>query len=43
MKAMMIATPNSPPGAAPSLARLAYNRLGFGPRPEDLPSVGSFI
>lgn len=39
---MMIATPNSPPGAAPSLARLAYNRLGFGPRPEDLPTVGSF-
>jgi uncharacterized protein (DUF1800 family) len=24
------------------LARLAYNRLGFGPRPEDLPGLGSF-
>ena len=31
-----------PPGAAPSLARLAYNRLSFGPRPEDLAQLGAF-
>ena len=34
----LIAAPNSPeapPGIAPSLARLAYNRLGFGARPGD--------
>ncbi|MCL6510533.1 MAG: DUF1800 domain-containing protein [Anaerolineae bacterium] len=35
-------TPSAPPGAAPSLARLAYNRLCFGPRPEDLAAMGSF-
>ncbi|MDW8395147.1 MAG: DUF1800 domain-containing protein [Anaerolineae bacterium] len=33
---------STPPGAAPSLARLAWNRLAFGPRPEDLPTFGSF-
>ena len=38
----MISTPFAPPGATPTLARLAYNRLGFGPRPEDLPGMGSF-
>ena len=38
----MIGTLNTPPGAAPSLARLAYQRLGFGPRPEDLPGLSSF-
>jgi uncharacterized protein (DUF1800 family) len=38
----MIATPSSPPGAAPALARLAYTRLEFGPRPEDLPGLASF-
>ena len=39
---MSIATPFAPPGAAPPLARLAYNRLGFGPRPEDLPGMDAF-
>ncbi|MBE2238423.1 MAG: DUF1800 domain-containing protein [Caldilineaceae bacterium] len=38
----MIDALNTPPGAAPSLARLAYQRLGFGPRPEDLPGLSSF-
>ena len=28
--------PSTPPGAAPSLAVLALNRLGFGPRPGDV-------
>ncbi len=31
-----------PPGAAPALARLAYSRLAFGPRPEDLADLASF-
>jgi uncharacterized protein (DUF1800 family) len=35
-------SPHTPPGAAPSLGRLAYNRLAFGPRPEDASSVASF-
>ncbi len=35
-------TPHSPPGEAPTLARLAYNRLGFGPRPEDLSGLEHF-
>ena len=39
---MIYATPDIPPGAAPSLARLACNRLGFGSRPEDLPSLVNF-
>ncbi len=30
-----VAAPEAPPGAAPTLARLAYNRLGFGARPGD--------
>jgi uncharacterized protein (DUF1800 family) len=30
-----------PPGDPPSLARLAWNRLAFGPRPEDLPEIES--
>ena len=30
-----------PPGEPPSLARLAWNRLAFGPRPEDLPGIES--
>ncbi len=30
-----------PPGAPPTLARLAWNRLAFGPRPEDLPGIES--
>ncbi|MCS7088892.1 MAG: DUF1800 domain-containing protein [Thermoflexales bacterium] len=33
---------SAPPGAPPSLARLAWNRLAFGPRPEDLPSLDNF-
>jgi uncharacterized protein (DUF1800 family) len=37
-----VAAPSAPPGAAPSLARLAYNRLCFGPRPEDIAAMGSF-
>jgi len=32
---------SNPPGALPSLARLAWNRLTFGPRPEDLPDIES--
>jgi uncharacterized protein (DUF1800 family) len=32
----------APPGNAPSLARLAFNRLGFGPRPEDIATFGGF-
>lgn len=32
----------SPPGTAPTLARLAYSRLAFGPRPEDLPGMAGF-
>jgi len=32
---------STPPGEAPSLARLAWNRLAFGPRPEDLPAIES--
>ncbi|HHW85155.1 MAG TPA: DUF1800 domain-containing protein [Chloroflexi bacterium] len=39
---MTALTPSTPPGAAPSLARLAYNRMGFGPRPEDLPGMDAF-
>jgi uncharacterized protein (DUF1800 family) len=31
-----------PPGVAPSLARLAYNRLTFGPRPADLAAMAAF-
>lgn len=31
-----------PPGVAPSLARLAYNRLAFGPRPADIAAFGTF-
>lgn len=41
----MIRTPfgnQTPPGAAPSLARLAHNRLAFGPRPEDAAGFNSF-
>lgn len=34
--------PSAPLGAPPSLARLAYNRLCFGPRPEDLTNIASF-
>jgi uncharacterized protein (DUF1800 family) len=30
-----------PPGEPPSLARLAWNRLAFGPRPDDLPGIES--
>ena len=30
-----------PPGEPPSLARLAWNRLAFGPRPEDLAGIES--
>lgn len=33
---------DNPPGAPPSLARLAWNRIAFGPRPEDIPSFGTF-
>lgn len=33
---------SAPPGSAPSLARLAFNRLGFGPRPEDITTFGGF-
>jgi uncharacterized protein (DUF1800 family) len=39
---MTVELPAAPPGAAPTLARLAYNRLGFGPRPEDLATVPTF-
>lgn len=39
---MGIDSPSTPPGEAPSLARLAYNRLGFGPRPEDLANLSAF-
>lgn len=42
MTVRMLDQPSAPPGAAPSLARLAYNRLGFGPRPEDLANFPSF-
>lgn len=31
---------STPPGAAPSIGRLAYSRLAFGPRPEDIASLG---
>ncbi len=37
-----IISASPPPGAAPSLARLAHNRLTFGPRPEDLAQLGTF-
>jgi len=33
---------STPPGDAPSLARLAWNRLAFGPRPEDLATFDTF-
>jgi uncharacterized protein (DUF1800 family) len=33
---------NTPPGSPPSLARLALQRLAFGPRPEDLDDLASF-
>lgn len=33
---------STPPGDAPSLARLAWNRMAFGPRPEDIPTFSSF-
>ena len=33
---------STPPGDAPALARLAWNRLAFGPRPEDIATFGSF-
>lgn len=39
---MLTAAPSAPPGAAPSLARLAHSRLGFGARPEDLPGMAAF-
>ena len=32
---------STPPGAPPTLARLAWNRLAFGPRPEDLLGIES--
>jgi uncharacterized protein (DUF1800 family) len=32
----------TPPGSAPSLARLAHNRLAFGPRPADIDGFGTF-
>jgi len=40
--------PFTPPGATPSLARLAYDRLGFGPRPgatdfNDVTSLNAYI
>lgn len=35
-------TLSTPTGAVPSLARLAWNRLAFGPRPEDIPSFNTF-
>jgi len=31
-----------PPGAAPTLARLAYSRLAFGVRPQDIADLASF-
>lgn len=37
-----VSAPSAPPGAAPSPARLAYNRLCFGPRPEDTAAMGAF-
>jgi uncharacterized protein (DUF1800 family) len=42
MSILIIDSPSTPPGEAPSLARLAYNRLGFGPRPEDLANLSAF-
>jgi len=40
---MMIATPYASPSAPPPpLAQLAYNRIGYGPRPEDLPGMVAF-
>ncbi len=33
---------SNPPGSAPSLARLAWNRIAFGPRPEDIAGFGGF-
>ncbi|MCS7059734.1 MAG: DUF1800 domain-containing protein [Anaerolineae bacterium] len=33
---------STPPGGAPSLARLAWNRMAFGPRPEDVAGFSSF-
>ncbi len=33
---------DNPPGDPPSLARLAWNRIAFGPRPEDIPSFSTF-
>lgn len=38
----MFGSLNNPPGEAPSLARLAHNRLGFGPRPADLADMANF-
>jgi uncharacterized protein (DUF1800 family) len=35
-------SPAGPPGTAPSLGRLAWNRLALGPRPEHLAGMGSF-
>jgi uncharacterized protein (DUF1800 family) len=34
--------PSAPPGAAPSIARLAWNRMTFGPRPADVAAFGGF-
>ncbi|RMG64065.1 MAG: DUF1800 domain-containing protein [Chloroflexi bacterium] len=33
---------STPPGDPPTLARLAWNRLAFGPRPEDLTTLSNF-
>lgn len=42
MQHTTINTPATPPGAAPSPGRFAWNRLAFGPRPEHLAGLGSF-
>ncbi|MCS7056242.1 MAG: DUF1800 domain-containing protein [Thermoflexales bacterium] len=39
---LLIPFSGNPPGGAPSLARLAWNRMAFGPRPEDIATFGSF-
>jgi len=36
LEASGLQAPEAPPGSAPTLARLAYNRLGFGARPGDV-------
>ena len=36
LEATGLQAPEAPPGSAPTLARLAYNRLGSGARPGDV-------